>query len=818
MEIGLLQNAHLLTIPATENILTTTGFSIVGKGIARYKRMASPPSASDMLWGNNFWYFQTVDGAYWELAENNPTSDMFGTLGDAARATGASSVSGTDVTAIINNALWYCQTRGIKTLILSRGRHRTSDTIHVGRGETFNSISLHGEYERPYSRPDSIFPMAAIIAEKNDRPCINVQGARSSQVYNIACYGPMMGWISDHGLGQGGSFSYPTIRDTRIRDWNPRDGSTTDGQYNPGVAFAMDAYSGTQPGTSGIAPAWAASTAYVEGDGRTNGGNLYQCVKAGTSASSGGPGGTGNDIADGTAEWDYIGASSTLISYPVPTHPSYTGVASGWGKSNSSDVTFRNCHSLGFACGFVSHPSGSDGNGDYLRLQNCTATYTTIGLSICNSQSRAVEVSNFNQVFSHTVFTNVNHGKRAGKFGGHITNFEGGHWIRLFNYGAGSGGNLVFRNCHWEAAWRLGDLTGDASDVIFEGCDMNMGDSVGTGSAMRGLPVNMIGVSNDSGATVNLGVVMRDCNLQTTHVFPICSRQVRISGGYMFARARDNSTNKPYMAQAHNATNGGLFAPTHEGGVGTLVNAAFYPISVDTGTRGGPVLPWDGTKWSALRTYGTPVYAKRLGYALNYNNSLAHEMPAVVLGQSYFTKTLTGRVLTLNTGGGWISHGEHFNLKPGDVIYHDVTGLLFFIFSFDGTEIKAQVMNGFKDVSGTITFPSLGTPNFNAGVFAFYSGRRHVTRDNVTATLTSGSATATDVKDGLGNSFNIATDIPVGDALYVDEVDDRVVNQYNQVTTAGSASAHTFTLNQNALKSEVIRPVFRRNIANDSTP
>lgn len=57
------------------------------------------------------------------------------------------------------------------------------------------------------------------------------------------------------------------------------------------------------------AAAWAASTAYTLGQIRSNGGNLYECITAGTSDASGGPSGTTADITDGTAHWKYLAAS-----------------------------------------------------------------------------------------------------------------------------------------------------------------------------------------------------------------------------------------------------------------------------------------------------------------------------------------------------------------------------------------------------------------------------------------------------------------------------------------------------------------------------
>lgn len=60
--------------------------------------------------------------------------------------------------------------------------------------------------------------------------------------------------------------------------------------------------------------AWAISTAYTLGQIRTNGGNVYECITAGTSAGSGGPTTTASDITDGTVHWRYLSASVAVGS------------------------------------------------------------------------------------------------------------------------------------------------------------------------------------------------------------------------------------------------------------------------------------------------------------------------------------------------------------------------------------------------------------------------------------------------------------------------------------------------------------------------
>ena len=51
---------------------------------------------------------------------------------------------------------------------------------------------------------------------------------------------------------------------------------------------------------------WAASTVYAVADIVRNSGNVYKCIKAGTSDGSGGPSGEGDEIVDNTATWEYL--------------------------------------------------------------------------------------------------------------------------------------------------------------------------------------------------------------------------------------------------------------------------------------------------------------------------------------------------------------------------------------------------------------------------------------------------------------------------------------------------------------------------------
>lgn len=62
----------------------------------------------------------------------------------------------------------------------------------------------------------------------------------------------------------------------------------------------------TQP-LLGVNQAWNSNTDYLVDDQVLNGGNIYIATAGGTSASSGGPTGTGSSISDGSVTWDYVG-------------------------------------------------------------------------------------------------------------------------------------------------------------------------------------------------------------------------------------------------------------------------------------------------------------------------------------------------------------------------------------------------------------------------------------------------------------------------------------------------------------------------------
>ena len=90
-----------------------------------------------------------------------------------------------------------------------------------------------------------------------------------------------------------------------------------------------------------LIPAWASGTAYLKGEVVTNdSGKVYRCITAGTTAGSGGPTGTGDDIADNTAHWAYVPGftQGCVVTNTDAYTPVYWGTDATITTSKASDL------------------------------------------------------------------------------------------------------------------------------------------------------------------------------------------------------------------------------------------------------------------------------------------------------------------------------------------------------------------------------------------------------------------------------------------------------------------------------------------------
>ena len=110
-----------------------------------------------------------------------------------------------------------------------------------------------------------------------------------------------------------GTFRTPAKSSTATLTLTGTPGTIVASQSQAKTTSTGQPFATTAAATITALTAWAITTAYVVGDRRTNGGNCYQCITAGTSAGSGGPTTTAADITDGSVHWRYLGGGTGAI-------------------------------------------------------------------------------------------------------------------------------------------------------------------------------------------------------------------------------------------------------------------------------------------------------------------------------------------------------------------------------------------------------------------------------------------------------------------------------------------------------------------------
>jgi hypothetical protein len=330
---------------------------------------------------------------------------------------GAKGDNQTDDRPAIQQAIDYALQHHIREVKLGDGIFRIGDTLHLGYGKTFSSISLTGTGTKTRGEPG--FAGTAIFADFNDRPAIAIQGARYSEVKRITLIGRNFKHIRD-------TFQIPQNKWSQIiinpSTWiDPSFPQSADSLYAPYAAIAIDPYSGQQP---------------VRSDQRQ------------------------------------------VYPYPDVTYPSWTGIQEQYKKEFSSGVVIENVQIHGFVVGIVNQPCNADGNGDFTKIHKCLFERLKYAISVGNGQSRNVSIRDCEYASVYTFLTNTVHGKQSGRLDGPVENISGGVSYQFANIALNASGSLHFKNIYFEAQIKFGTLGKNArfnSPVIFDCCSFGPG-------------------------------------------------------------------------------------------------------------------------------------------------------------------------------------------------------------------------------------------------------------------------------------------------------------------------------------------------------
>jgi len=251
-----------LTIDGEVQQIATCGFSVAGKGAARYARLAAAPAVDEQAAGLNRWLFTSNGGTvWWRLAEPEPTDLMFGVLATASVSTsgGTMTVSGPDDTAAlqaaIDHVLYFGKTNG-RRLRMPAGLRRITNTIHIGYGDRYLDWQVIGDGARGFDANAGYH--SGLIADFNDRPAINIQAARLCRLDSLAVLGCNHAWMVANESAIADRAVLASWRGPQMQS------AGVDTRYAPYCGIAIDGYSGTRQAASSYPdasyPAWLGAT------------------------------------------------------------------------------------------------------------------------------------------------------------------------------------------------------------------------------------------------------------------------------------------------------------------------------------------------------------------------------------------------------------------------------------------------------------------------------------------------------------------------------------------------------------------------------
>lgn len=622
---------------------------------------------------------------------------------------------------------------------LPPGTYKTTNTLHLGYGNGTTSVVFYGDNAK-YGGASN-FSGAVIVPTFSDRPAINVQGARGTVIKNIAFKGLLYNWILTKGLGT----SSTLLPDTNETYWNDVSlNANQDSRYAPYACITVDAFSGVRPSPS----------------------------------------------------------------YPDMTYPASQSQTQ-YGKDMSSNVFIDNVCIWGFNTGVVLHPSDSDGNGDFVTLHRVEIMYTKYGISVGHSQSRNVSIKDCRIAKFFCALTNNTHGKQIGKFNSPIDGLSCYEGIQLFAFTSAYAGPLVFNGCYAEYLWRLGDL-GAAGGVVnnlgieFNACEFSMSAQVDS----RGVPVSVVNgaTSDGKGDGMPQSLVFNSCTFTSFPTVILFGHPYTLLKGCFVKSSIASASPVPlnYIEHAYNATAGGVIFPT----LSCVANQTIHwqPYNLETGNVYSPgATLMEPTSLETSRATCFPMWATYARCAGAVVSDVPQFVPRRIKAWSktsdFSSISITNKTLTLVFNSLSDSVADADGCMPGDVIYDDNSGSVFFVKSRTGTTVVAELQNNYKSTNGGVTYTRLVAFSTTVGNLWTKTGRLYMPTSPLFADTTSGSATAANAERADGFAGFIESSIAVNDRLYV--ADHLYVNfPVNNVVNSRSNSSKQVVFSANATQTK----------------
>lgn len=537
----------------------------------------------------------------------------------------------------------------------------------------------------------------------------------------------------------GENTTIPTIDDTVSSNWNdPSLSPTQDDRYRPYAGIAIDAYAGEDTGTS------------------------YP-----------------------TVDYSYLG----------------TGIPQ-FNKNRSQNIQIEDLFIEGFNTGFVTHPNGSDGNGDFPKLLNVRFEKCKYAVSISQPQCRQVSLINCYVFQFYTGITNRVHGLQQGNINSSMVNLGMELGINMFNIDTTRSGTLSFDNLFGEAIWSFGNFSDPAkqgSPIVFNNAqiafsNLKIPSSTLSIAYQRKVPAYIM--NGDASSIKFIGG-----NLNDFELFANFQPEVSFEGTKIINdTGLLNTTIPTYLGNALNATMGGVV--TNQLNL-SKQNLIFHLTNLDSGYYNSNLVK-DREYNINQRINCIPLYAK-LQQHVNDTNGNVYNRPNIsrFIDKSGMTISTTGVEVTITDTQFDQGDCVNFGGAIGDVVIDSETGTILIVISKSTNTVTMEAQTNWYYVGATKT---LIVPITSTGNFKTANCRLYMLQFPHTGNYSTSGNAITGLK--TSNDITAITPIQVGDVIWNDEQRLRTYGLNGGVVTGINNSTQTVSTNQNALFNGTFPVIF----------
>ena len=464
---------------------------------------------------------------------------------------------------------------------------------------------------------------------------------------------------------------------------------------------------------------------------------------------------------------DGYSGSKPAISYP--------GVE--YGKSASNDIEIDKVEITGFAVGVVTHTSGSDGNGDHVRIKGCVLSGMKWGYSVTHTQARSMSVSNSIISNAFVCITNRANGSKTGRFSATMINNQFNRCVNIIDIEYQTTG-ISFEGCYGEHVGRLGYYSYGQSSAIyplkFSNCEIKFAE---VESQESGIPDYHLYCNSFA------QILFENTTLRMFKYLIVNALIVSADGLKIMSNPSSKDVHDRFALTSTSAL---ILNPACD--IGTHFNIQSIAFSLDTGASSGlRNISHMQLASNANRDSLFPIYSGGIRWNQNISRPSFFNVRYTTLSTSSFTfNVLTDRITVGLTRANWgiyrIGSIVQFT-KGSDVVAFVITG----ISNADNDYIFEMFpLSGYRSNEGSFIFDF--DVSFLMGSTSHWIPTRfYALPQRMRGTLTQSSNTVTEMQNGAGSSASISS-IQTGDMVPQSESYDRVFQTAPTVVSVNSTT------------------------------